>query len=187
MSDQTQTGGSSLPPMVTPARALPSPEERLDTVIGMKLGGKWKHWESVRELAAQWDCHRQHVESASAEADRCISRIFACDDPARIEERRALVLANIEAELRYQQSTKNRATVPQLLKLQAAVMGVMAPIKHLVAHVNAENPAAKMSNAELVAEILKGDPEALERTRALILGSKDVVTVPAEPVKENGT
>ena len=172
-------------PMVTPARAsgLPSPGERLDIVIGMKLNGQWKHWDSVRQLCEQWDCHRQHVETASAEADRCIARIFACDDPARIEERRALVLANIESELRYQQGTKNRATVPQLLKLQAAILGVLAPIKHLVAHVNGE--AAKLSNAELVAEILKSDPAALEQTRALILGGKDVVTVPAEePAKE---
>lgn len=111
-----------------------TPDERLDAIIQLKLAGTWRHYDSVRELAATWSCNRREVERASSEADRCIARMFPAGSADEREAARGRLLAEVDRHLEAATTAGKHGegqygAVAQLFKLKMALSGLGAPSK----------------------------------------------------------
>jgi hypothetical protein len=104
---------------------LPSPSERLDEVVDLKLACKWDGMASVRAMQAKWGLNRRDVLECSSEADRLIARLYAAEPGHEVEAKGQVIPRVLEFYQRCLDAEDNGAA-GQALKLLAAVTGALA-------------------------------------------------------------
>lgn len=148
--------------------AAPTPDERLDFIIQEKLGRRWNHYASVRQYAQEWGIDIRVVAQSSAEADRCIARMYAAS-PEKTEEARGMILPEIDDWMKEAQKAGEFSALAQLLKLKVAVVGAMAPSHSIRETKHTSNDYDKLPTEEKIRlhrEALAAEERKLEAERA---------------------
>jgi hypothetical protein len=117
---------SAKPPPLKPAKsATPSKRERLDYIVGEMVLNRWVTGVTGVQLAKQWKLSQSTLDRDASEASRSVRPM----DPAELEQRKALWMANIEAARAEANRRGRMESVKGLLELEGKALGFFEPEK----------------------------------------------------------